>query len=110
MTKLRSLVEETGVGMLLISHLKRIEGNKGHEDGAQVSLSHLRGSGAIAQISDRVIGLEGNQQDEMESNVRTFRMLKDREGGETGILSKAEYNKETGRLLSIEDGFQPIKE
>lgn len=100
MTKLRSLVEETGVGMILISHLKRIEGNKGHEDGAKVSLSHLRGSGSIAQISDKVIGLEGDQQGE-KANVRKIRMLKDREAGETGILSEAKYNKETGRLLPI---------
>jgi len=33
MTKLRSFVEETGVGMILISHLKRPQGDKGHEDG-----------------------------------------------------------------------------
>jgi len=29
-------------------------------------------------------------------------MLKDREGGETGILAKATYNKEKGRLLPDE--------
>jgi twinkle protein len=44
MTKLRSFVEETGIGMLLISHLKRPQGDKGHEDGQQVSLGQLRGS------------------------------------------------------------------
>ena len=80
MTKLRSLVEETGVGMILVSHLKRPSGDKGHEDGVQVSLSHLRGSGAIAQLSDSVIGLEGNQQSEKDSNKRVIRCLKDREG------------------------------
>ena len=31
MTRLRSLVEETGVGMILVSHLRRVDGNKGHE-------------------------------------------------------------------------------
>jgi twinkle protein len=102
MTKLRSLVEETGVGMILVSHLKRPSGDKGHEDGVQVSLSHLRGSGAIAQLSDSVIGLEGNQQSETDSNKRVVRCLKDREGGETGILGGAVYIREQGRLLPAE--------
>lgn len=109
MNNLRSLVEETSIGMILISHLKRIEGNKGHEDGAQLSSSHIRGSGGILQMSDCVIGLEGNQQAEKDKNVRTIRMLKDRENGETGILSQAIYNKDTGRLLPYDSNFPEIK-
>ena len=101
MTKLRSLVEETGVGMMLVSHLKRPGGDKGHEDGVQVSLSHLRGSGSIAQLSDKVIGLEGNQQDEEHSNERIIRCLKDREEGEkVGILGHAIYQADIGRLIA----------
>jgi twinkle protein len=109
MTKLRSLVEETGCGMILVSHLKRPSGDKGHEDGVQVSLSHLRGSGSIAQLSDKVIGLEGNQQDEEHSNQRVLRCLKDREEGEkVGVLGHAEYHADIGRLLPSdveEEGF-----
>ncbi len=103
MTKLRSLVEETGVGMILVSHLKRPPGEKGHEDGVQVRLSHLRGSGSIAQLSDEVIGIEGDQQDEATSNIRKIRRLKDREGGETGVIARAQYFKEEGRLLDVAD-------
>lgn len=103
MTKLRSLVEETGVGMILVSHLKRPSGDKGHEDGVQVSLSHLRGSGSIAQLSDKVIGLEGNQQDKENSNKRLIRCLKDREEGEkVGELGGAIYMADIGRLLPDE--------
>ena len=103
MTKLRSLVEETGVGMILVSHLKRLPGAKGHEDGEKTSLSHLRGSGSIAQLSDKVIGLEGNQQDPEHSNERIIRCLKDREEGEkVGILGHAIYNADIGRLLPAE--------
>lgn len=102
MTKLRSLVEETGVGMILVSHLKRLPGAKGHEDGEKTSLSHLRGSGSIAQLSDQVFGLEGNQQDEANKNKRIIRCLKDREGGETGVRSTAIYRAEEGRLLPDE--------
>lgn len=108
MENLRSLVEETGVGMILISHLKRLDGNKGHEDGMQLSSSHIRGSGGILQMSDSVIGLEGNQQDEQEKNYRTIRMLKDRQNGETGVLSRAVYDKETGRLMPAHSPDWPV--
>lgn len=98
MTKLRSLVEETKVSMFLVSHLKRPEG-RGHEDGAQTSLSHLRGSHAISQLSDAVVGLERDQQDADSSNYMTVRVLKNRYTGETGVACRLEYNKDTGRLL-----------
>ena len=71
MNRLRSLVEETGVGMILVSHLRRAQGDRGHEKGIQVSLSHLKGSQGIAQLSDCVIALERNQQsdDEFDSKL-----------------------------------------
>ncbi len=80
MTKLRSLVEETNIGLLLVSHLRRPGGDRGHEDGREVSLSHLRGSASIAHLSDAVIGLERNQQaeDDVEANTTTVRILKNR--------------------------------
>jgi twinkle protein len=97
MTKLRSLVEETGVAMFLVSHLKRPEG-RGHEEGAQTSLSHLRGSHAISQLSDAVIGLERDQQDRESANFTTMRVLKNRYTGDTGVACRLEYDKKTGRL------------
>ena len=99
MTALRSLVEETKVAMLLVSHLKRPEG-RGHEDGRAVSLSDLRGSQAIAQLSDMVLGLERSQQaEEVEDrNKTTVRVLKNRFSGETGIACTLAYDKETGNL------------
>ena len=52
-----------------------------------------------------MIGLEGDQQDEALSNMRKIRRLKDREGGETGVIARAQYFKEEGRLLDVtEDG------
>ena len=58
MTRLRSLVERTGIALFLVSHLRRSTGDKNHEEGARVTLGQLRGSAAIAQLSDSVIGLE----------------------------------------------------
>lgn len=100
MTNLRSLVEETECTMFVISHLKRPE-KKGHEEGAQVSLAQLRGSGAIAQLADMVIGLERNQQG-ASPNVLTIRVLKNRFSGETGVGGYLYFNSETGRLSDIE--------
>jgi len=102
MTKLRQLVQETGVGLFLVSHLKRPP-SKGHEEGAQVSLSELRGSAAIAQLSDMVIGLERNQQhpDPEIRNTTTVRVLKNRFAGLTGACCWLGYNGDTGRMLEV---------
>ena len=103
MTRLRSLVEETGVGMILVSHLRRVEGNKGHEQGVTVSISHLRGSQSIAQLSDGVIALERNQQsdDSIEANTTHVRVLKSRYTGDVGMATHLLYDNETGRLSEI---------
>jgi len=97
MTMLRTLVEETGIGLILVSHLKRPDGNKGHEEGATTSLSQLRGSHAIAQLSDIVIGLERNQQSDT-PNTTAVRVLKNRFTGDTGLAGELHYNRMTGRL------------
>lgn len=105
MTALRTLVEETGVGMFLVSHLRRPEGDKGHEQGAKTSLSQLRGSHSIAQLSDMVIGLERNQQGN-NPNVTTLRVLKNRFSGETGTAGCLSYDRDTGRLKECSPDFQ----
>ena len=82
MTKLRQLVEETGIGLLLVSHLRRPTGDLGHENGKEVTLSHLRGSASIAHLSDSVIALERNQQ------AHLF------------------YDKDTGRMKEIDNPYE----
>lgn len=103
MTKLRTLTQDTGIVLFAVSHLKRPEG-KGHEDGAATSISQLRGSAAIAQLSDFVIGLERNGQaeDETVRNTTQIRVLKNRFSGITGPAGHVLYNGETGRLLEYE--------
>lgn len=97
MTRLRSLVEEIGFSLILVSHLKRPDG-RGHEEGAATSLSQLRGSAAIAQLSDMVIGMERDQQDDDSCHVSTIRVLKNRWSGQTGVATRLEYDIETGRM------------
>ena len=105
MNRLRSLVEETGVGMILVSHLRRAAGDKGHENGVEVSLSHLKGSAGIAQLSDCVIALERNQQadDKDDANTTKVRVLKSRYTGDTGLACSLRYNNETGRLFELSE-------
>ena len=98
MTNLRSLTEELNIGLIIVSHLRRPSGDKGHEEGVMTSLSQLRGSAAIAQLSDIVIGLERNQQDAETSNQTTVRVLKNRWSGDTGVAGQLVYSKETGRM------------
>ena len=100
MTKLRSLVEETQCGLLLVSHLRRTSSDKGAEQGQEINLSHLRGSQSIAQLSDGVVAMERNQQatTEAEANTTVMRVLKNRYAGINGISTYLLYDKDTGRL------------
>ena len=104
MTKLRSLVEQTGVGLLLVSHLRRPSGDTGHENGREVTLSHLRGSASIAHLSDCVVALERNQQstDPILANTTVVRILKNRYTGDTGIATNLLYDSKTGRMKEKE--------
>ena len=101
MTNLRKLVQETGVGLFLVSHLRRPSGSKAHEDGGRISLGELRGSAAIAQLSDIVIGLERDQQhaDPTTRNTTCVRVLKNRFVGLTGPACYLYYDKESGRMI-----------
>lgn len=102
MTALRSLIEETGVGVIAIVHLKRPEKGKSYNEGRQVSLTDLRGSGSLEQLSDVVISLERNQQDEETQNMCVLRVLKSRLVGTVGACDTLAYNPETGRLLPVD--------
>ena len=106
MTKLRSLVEELNVGLLLVTHLKRLDGNRDHTDGVATSISHLRGSTQIAGLTDIVIGLERNQQSNDTPDRVTIRVLKNRFSGDTGIATYLNYDKDTGRLTEEGCTFQ----
>lgn len=112
MHKFRELCEELNVSIITVSHLRRLDGNKGHENGAEINLSHLRGSHVIAQIADSVIGLERNQQAEDESEARTtkLRVLKNRYSGEVGDAGSIIYDTVTGRLTELDLSDMEITE
>ena len=109
MTKLRSLVERTGVAMFLVSHLRRTTQDKNHEEGARVTLGQLRGSAAIAQLSDGVIALERNQQSTSKQSDTTVRVLKNRYSGEVGVACNLTYDLSTCKFNETqpEQEFDP---
>ena len=104
MHRLRTLVEETGCGMILVSHLRRTQGDRGHENGIETALNHLRGSQSIAQLSDCVISLERNQQsdDVMVASTTKVRVLKSRYTGDVGLATHLHYDQDTGRLNEVD--------
>ena len=79
-------------------HLKRTS-TKDFNEGSAPSLSDLRGSGALEQLSHNVYSLERNQQSEKgnEKFCSVLRVLKTRYGFETGKADTLEYNRVLGR-------------
>ena len=95
-SKLRTLVEETGIGVILISHLRRSEGDKGFEDGKEVTMNSLRGSASIGQLSDLIIGI--NRDIKSDKKLANLTILKNRFSGETGKACTLLYDLDTGCL------------
>jgi twinkle protein len=98
-TRLRSFVEECGIGMIMISHLRRNHGDKGHEDGAAISLGQLRGSHSIAQLCDICCCIQRNISSG--NNTAELVTLKNRFNGRTGPSGVLSYSPDTGRLVEI---------
>ena len=88
--------------LFLVSHLRRTTTDNNHEEGARVTLGQLRGSAAIAQLSDSVIALERNQQSERGTSTTTVRVLKNRYSGETGVACHLDYNLDTCKFNETE--------
>lgn len=110
MTKMRTVVQELNISLIIASHLRR-PSNTGHEEGAATSLSQLRGSASIGQLSDIVIGLErnGQHEDEIERHTTTVRVIKNRFSGLTGPGCRVFYNRDTGRLTEVHDEFEELE-
>lgn len=102
MTNLRTLIQRSGKSIIGVSHLKRLPDAKDYGAGAKVTLSCLRGSSAIEQISDYVIALERNQFNEEAKDEVSLKVLKCRRGGKIGYADTLKYSHETGRTSVID--------
>jgi twinkle protein len=94
MTKLASFVKETGVGVIAVVHLKR---GKNYNEGDAISLTDMRGSASIEQLSFNVLGLERDQQDNDQKLFAQMRSLKCRITGETGEADRLKWNVKRGQ-------------
>ena len=98
MTKLATLVSELSIGLFCIVHLKRPQGDQGHEDGAEVHLGQLRGSHSIAQLSHVVVGLNKPKEDTYGYGLLPVCIKNRHNGGKKGAMGKMIYNPDTGRV------------
>ena len=106
MTRIKTLANETGVRVVLISHLRRPQGEKGYEDGLPVTPNSFRSSHSLYQLSDSVISLERNQQSQTDKNKVLCRGLKNRFKGDLGILDTFYFNSDTGTLQTLDQIFE----
>ena len=108
MSKLRQFSEQRECTILLISHLKRGSGEKGFEDGAEPTLSSLRGSQSVAQLSDSVIAVSRNASEG--ENQLKVKALKNRRTGRTGLVGYLSYDPSTATLSEVKPEFEDIEE
>ncbi len=104
MTRLRTeVVQELGVALIIVSHLRRPSGDKGFEGGEKPTLQSLRGSHSIAQLSDMCLSM-AVPAETPDSDTRILSVLKNRWSGQTGWAGNIQFNRDTGRL--VEEGSE----
>jgi len=107
MTDLAQMVVSTGVGLINVVHLKRRESRdagKSLNEGGNVSLTDLRGSAALEQLSWGVLAMERNQQAEDGSeDFVSLRVLKNRTWGFTGQAGRCKYVHNSGRMIPVDE-------
>lgn len=105
MTQLRALVEETGAGIVVVSHLRKGDTKATpFEQGGNISLDDLRGSGTLKQIPDTILALERNQQADEEDLKNTMKLivLKCRFTGNTGLAGYVRFNKSKNKIEDVD--------
>ena len=105
MTNLRALIEETGAGIVVVSHLRKGDTKSTpFEQGGTISLDDLRGSGTLKQLPDMVLALERNQQaaKEDQKNLMKIRVLKNRFTGNTGLAGYVRFNKSKNIIEDVD--------
>lgn len=103
MTALKSLAERTNVVITAVCHLRKA-GGASFEQGGQISLDDLRGSGSLKQLADTVLGFERDQQHDNRkfANTMGIRLLKDRFGGNTGLKAAMLFDQDAHTLRTAD--------
>ena len=106
MSNLRALVESCGVGLILVSHLRKSQG-QAHEESGAISLADLRGSAAIAHYADAIVFLEAPDR-EASPNDRRLRVAKNRYSGQMGRADTVRYDEDSGLYHVVEEAFESV--
>ena len=98
MTRLRSLVERTGITLFLVSHLRCGHTDQGHEEGEGYHLDNHedlpQSHNLVTQLSD----LERDQQSGSEHSDTVVRVLKNRYSGEIWNPRRLRYDLSTSQI------------
>ena len=98
MNRLRSLVGQLDIRLLLPTHLK--SNDKNFDEGAKVAMGDIKWP-ALKQYSNKIISIERDQQGAAE-NIMTPRVLKCRERrGKTGQAGTIQWDRVTGEVKEI---------
>lgn len=108
MKDLRSLVERTGIHLDIVSQLRKSDG-KGWEEGEQITLQALRGSGSLGTVPNIIVAMERNRQNpnSNDANTSVLRVLKNRFTGRCGVAAALRYDPDSGRLNQVPFFVQP---
>lgn len=100
MEQLFSICRKTGLRIILVSHLKRPSDGKGNwDEGRRPSMYDLRGSGALEQKPDVIIGMSRNQKNDATCDLLQLEVLKNRWFSKLGLTDELIYISKTGRLV-----------
>ncbi len=113
MTTLKSLTQELGIHIFLVSHLNNsTNGKAAFEEGTIANVNNLRGSGGIKQLADNVILVTRNQMAETPEERSTVQvsLLKCRETGLTGHCDKIFYDNTTGIFSESVANFESTEQ
>jgi len=104
---LRRFTEKHNVMLLLVSHISRPkDSDKDYSSGKQITMTKLKGSSAIENISDAIVAINCNKQ--ADPNRIQLSVLKNRASGLVGDADDLIYNHHSGRLTAApqEDVFE----
>lgn len=97
-------VKQMGVNLQVTHHLTRPQTGRAHEEGGEISINQIRGSGGIANFSMTIIGYERDQQGPRPDLTRA-RLVKNRFVGWTGIADVLQWVEATGRQVPTSEEY-----
>lgn len=101
MHSLRNLCQQLDAGFVVVSHLKRPAQGPSWEEGRRPRMTDLRGSAALEQLSDVIVGVSRDMHADTpeEQNTLVIEGLKNRPLGLIGDACSLRYDPDRGALL-----------